>query len=53
MAVNKSKNTQILVSFPNEMVEEIEKFWHEKQLKNRNEAIRELVRIALKKEPSE
>jgi metal-responsive CopG/Arc/MetJ family transcriptional regulator len=50
MAVDKEKNTQILVTFPNEMVEEIEKYWHENKLKNRNEAIRDLVAKGLKKE---
>lgn len=49
MAVNKDKNTQILVTFPNDMITEIEKHWHKEQLKNRNEAIRHLVSIALKK----
>lgn len=53
MPIDKSKNTQILVTFPNDMVYEIEKFWHERQLKSRSEAIRELVKIALEKEPSE
>lgn len=43
MAVDKDKNTQILVTFPNEMVDEIEQFWHDNKLKNRNEAIRDLV----------
>jgi metal-responsive CopG/Arc/MetJ family transcriptional regulator len=53
MAVDKTKNTQVLVTFPNELVEEIETFWHKKALKNRNEAIRELVQKGLKKEQSE
>lgn len=53
MAIDKTKNTQILVTFPNEMVDEIEKFWHENKLKNRSEAIRELVKIALKKEQTD
>lgn len=53
MAVDKTKNTQILVTFPNELFEEIEKYWHEKKLKNRNEAIRELVQKGLQKEQSE
>lgn len=47
MAIDKSKNTQILVTFPNEIVEEIEKFWHDNKLKNRSEAIRELVKKGL------
>jgi metal-responsive CopG/Arc/MetJ family transcriptional regulator len=49
MAVDKEKNTQILVTFPNEMVELIEKYWHLHKLRNRNEAIRELVQIGLEK----
>lgn len=53
MAVDKEKNTQILVTFPNELVEEIESYWHKNKLKNRNETIRELVLLGLKKEQSE
>ncbi|MED4017009.1 ribbon-helix-helix domain-containing protein [Sutcliffiella cohnii] len=53
MAVDKTKNTQILVTFPNEMVDQIVEYWHENKLKNRNEAIRELVEKGLKKEQSE
>lgn len=53
MAVDKEKNTQILVTFPNEIVTEIEEYWHDNKLKNRNEAIRALVVKGLKKEPSE
>lgn len=49
MAVDKAKNTQILVTFPNDTLEEIEKYWHENKLKNRNEAIRELIQLGLKK----
>lgn len=49
MAIDKNKNTQILVTFPNELVEQIEQYWHEHKLKNRNEAIRELVKIGLEK----
>ncbi|MFD2703796.1 ribbon-helix-helix domain-containing protein [Paenibacillus shunpengii] len=48
MAVDKEKNKQILVTFPNETVVEIEKYWHNKKLKNRSEAIRELVILGLK-----
>ena len=47
MAVNKDKNVQILVTFPHETVIEIEKFWHDNKLKNRNEAIRVLIRRGL------
>jgi metal-responsive CopG/Arc/MetJ family transcriptional regulator len=53
MAVDKEKNTQILVTFPNELVAQIETYWHENKLKNRNEAIRDLVYKGLEKEQSE
>jgi metal-responsive CopG/Arc/MetJ family transcriptional regulator len=53
MAVDKTKNTQILVTFPNEVLEEIERYWHDQKLSNRNEAIRALVKLALEKEQSE
>ena len=49
MAVDKDKNTQVLVTFPNVMLGEIEKYWHDNKLKNRNEAIRKLVDIGLEK----
>jgi metal-responsive CopG/Arc/MetJ family transcriptional regulator len=48
LAVDKEKNTQVLVTFPNEILEAIETYWHENKLKNRNEAIRELVQKGLK-----
>lgn len=53
MTVDKSKNTQILVTFPNNLLEEIEKYWHINHLRNRNEAIRDLIIKGLKKEHSE
>ncbi|WP_187119061.1 ribbon-helix-helix domain-containing protein [Bacillus marasmi] len=53
MAVDKDKNKQILVTFPNEMVDQIEQYWHDKKLQNRSDAIRKLVEIGLKKEQSE
>ena len=49
MSIDKNKNTQILVTFPNEMIEEIEEYWHENKFKNRNETIRELVQLGLDK----
>lgn len=48
MAIDKEKNTQILVTFSNEIVEEIEQYWHDNKLKNRSEAIRDLVKKGLK-----
>jgi metal-responsive CopG/Arc/MetJ family transcriptional regulator len=50
MAVDKSKNTQVLVTFPNDLLTEVENYWHENELKNRNDAIRTLIRNGLKKE---
>lgn len=47
MAVDKSKNSQVLVTFPNELLEKIDEYWHDNKLKNRNETIRELVRKSL------
>lgn len=49
MAVDKSKNTQILLTIPNDMVEEIENYWHDNRLNSRSEAIRNLIAIALEK----
>mgnify|MGYP005749492219 CR=1 FL=1 len=53
MPIDKSKNTQILVTFPNEIVEEIERYWHDNKLKSRSEAIRQLVEKSLSKEKGE
>ncbi|MFD1175360.1 CopG family ribbon-helix-helix protein [Paenibacillus puldeungensis] len=47
MPINKENNTQVLVTFPNDLLKEVEKYWHEKKLKNRNEAIRELIKRGL------
>ncbi|WP_170959386.1 hypothetical protein [Bacillus thuringiensis] len=43
MAVNKDKDTQILVTFTKEQVKQIEEFWHDNKISNRNEAIRQIV----------
>lgn len=54
MAVDKDKHTQILVTFPKDMVGAIEDHWHTQKFKNRNEAIRDLIAKGLnKKEHSE
>jgi metal-responsive CopG/Arc/MetJ family transcriptional regulator len=49
MAVDKEANKQVLVTFPNEMLELIETYWHDNKLQNRNEAIRDLIRKGLSK----
>ncbi|WP_427125158.1 ribbon-helix-helix domain-containing protein (plasmid) [Priestia megaterium] len=48
MTVDKSKNKQVLVTFPLEQLEKIEDYWHEKRYSNRNEAIRALIQEGLK-----
>lgn len=48
LAVDKDKNTQVLVTFPIKMIEKIEDYWHDNKLKNRNEAIRNLIELGLK-----
>ena len=47
MAIDKDKNTKILVTMPHGMLEEIEKYWHDHRLKNKSETIRELIRKGL------
>lgn len=49
MAVNKDENKQILVTFPDELVDQIENYWHDNKLKSRSEAIRELVKKGLER----
>lgn len=50
MAVDKTKNTQVLVTIPNEMLEQIEKYWRMNGFQNRNQGIRKLIENALKEE---
>jgi metal-responsive CopG/Arc/MetJ family transcriptional regulator len=47
MSVDKEINRQVLVTFPKDLLELIENYWHDNKLQNRNEAIRELVKIGL------
>lgn len=47
MAINKKKNTQVLVTFPNELLEKVEDFRFANRIQNRSEAIRELIRRGL------
>ena len=47
MAVDKDKNTQILVTFPNDLLEQVDQFWHDNKIMNRNEAIRQLIASGL------
>lgn len=54
MAINDEKNTQILVTMPWELKEEIETYQFNNRIPNRTEAIRELIRKGLDqdKEPT-
>lgn len=47
MGIDKTKNTQVLVTLPNELLERIETFWHAAHIKNRTEAIRILIERSL------
>lgn len=53
MAIDKEKHTQILVTFPKEMLKDIEDFQFKNRVKNRNEAIRQLIEKGLEKEHSD
>ncbi|WP_342471658.1 hypothetical protein MHH70_12640 [Metasolibacillus sp. FSL H7-0170] len=43
MAINKDKNTQILITISNEKLAEIDDFQFNNRIKNRTEAIRQLI----------
>ncbi|QYA31996.1 ribbon-helix-helix domain-containing protein [Macrococcus psychrotolerans] len=47
MAIDKTKNKQVLVTIPNELLKEIEDFQFENRIPNRNEAIRRLLEKGL------
>lgn len=47
MAVRLDLNKQFLLTVPNEMADQINDFWHEERLDNRNDAIRELIKLGL------
>ena len=57
MAIDQSKNTQILLTIPHELKEAIEDYRFENRISSRNAAILELIKISLdsikKKEPAE
>lgn len=50
MAIDKEKNTQVLVTFPNELLQEIEDYKFDNRFPNRSEAIRDLIKKGLEKE---
>lgn len=52
MDINKTENTQILTVFPNSLLKQIEDYQFDNRIKNRSEAIRQLVIKGLKEESS-
>ena len=50
MAIDKDKNVQVLITIPLELLKDIEDYWHENKIKNRTEAIRELIIKGLEKD---
>ena len=50
MAIDKDKNVQVLITIPLERLKDIEDYWHENKIKNRTEAIRELIIKGLEKD---
>lgn len=53
MAIDKNKLVQISFTLPHELLKDIEDYWHEKKLPNRNETIRTLVKDSLERHKSE
>lgn len=43
MAIDKTKNTQVLLTIPNKKITEIDDFQFNNRIKNRSEAIRQLI----------
>ena len=47
MAIDKSKNKQVLITLSHEMIERIEDYQHANKISNRNQAVRELLEKGL------
>ncbi|HWI50234.1 MAG TPA: hypothetical protein VNU45_18645 [Rummeliibacillus sp.] len=47
MAIDKTKNTPINVNFPNELLGKVEDYQFENRIKNRTQAILELIKKGL------
>lgn len=47
MAIDKTKNAQVLITLSKEMIEKIEDFQFENRIKSRSEAIRRLIEKGL------
>lgn len=48
MAIDKDKNTQILITVNKEMLQKIEDYQFSNRIKSRTEAIRQLIDIGIK-----
>ena len=48
MTVDKDKNKQVLVTFPDDLLKKIEDYQFGNRIKNRNEAIRKLIMRGLR-----
>lgn len=48
MAFDKDKYSQVLLLLPHDLKSEVESFWRKEYFPNRNEAIRELIKIGLR-----
>lgn len=53
VAVDDKTKTRVLVNFPRELLAEVDDYWHERRLPNRNEGIRQLIQKGLDKEKAE
>lgn len=47
MAIDKDKNTQVLLTLPLEMLKSIEDYQFKNRINNRSEAIRKLLTLAI------
>lgn len=50
LAIDKTKNTPVNVTFPNELLQKVEDYQFENRIKNRTQAILELIKKGLEHE---
>lgn len=48
--IDKSKMSQVLITFPIDLLEEVDQYWHQEHIMNRNEAVRQLIVLGLQYE---
>ena len=49
MSIDKDKNTQVLLTIPKELLEQVEDYQFKNRMPSRSEALRELIRKGLEK----